>query len=86
MSTADSVLAAPITTDVTFNAGNPRLVFQGRYEMSRPVFPLFDLAPDGTRFLMMQRTGTLADDTFAPLNLVAVFNWFEELKERVPVP
>ena len=85
-STADSVLAAPITTDVTFNAGNPRLVFQGRYEMSRPVFPLFDLAPDGTRFLMMQRTGTLADDTFAPLNLVAVFNWFEELKERVPVP
>jgi serine/threonine-protein kinase len=85
-STGDSVLAVPITTDVTFDAGNPRLVFQGRYETTRPVFPLFDLAPDGTRFLMTQRTGTQSDDTFAPLNLVAVFNWFEELKDRVPVP
>jgi len=43
----------------------------------------YDVAPDG-RFLMISQ---VEDETVAPLpQIVLVLNWFEELRERVPVP
>ena len=42
----------------------------------------FDIAPDGTRFLMIKEDG---GTEAAPQNLVVVQNWFEELKRLVPV-
>ena len=46
----------------------------------------YDIAPDG-RFLMMM--SQISDDgaTISDGNRInIVLNWFEELKERVPVP
>jgi len=44
-------------------------------------FQHYDISPDGKRFLMMKE-GLIQQQT--PINIV--LNWFEELKERVPVP
>ena len=40
----------------------------------------FDVSPDEDRFLMLKRP------VAAITQIVVVENWFEELKERVPVP
>ncbi len=50
--------------------------------------PTYDITPDGERFVFVQTTA-VADtgDTDAPVPQInIVLNWFEELKERVPVP
>ena len=44
------------------------------------------VAPDGQRFLLLKNptaTGT-AEASWAQINVV--LSWFEELKERVPIP
>ena len=45
---------------------------------------MYDVSPDGRRFLMIsnQRNGTSA----APPQIVVVQNWLEELKRLVPAP
>ena len=43
----------------------------------------YDMSPDGERFLMLKEA-TAADQTAAPTQMVAVLNWIEELKQRVP--
>ena len=42
----------------------------------------FAVAPDGDRFVFLQSQTEAA----AAEGLVLVMNWFEELKERVPLP
>ena len=72
------------TQDQTLSAGSPRVLFEGRYvSHSIPFgFQYYDISPDGKRFLMIKE-GDLAE-TQGQINVV--LNWFEELKERVPVP
>ena len=82
----DAMMVAPITSDPTFDNGTPEIVFEGpgayRFDHPRRVF---DLSPDGTRFLVKKRLGGQADARAAgPLDLVLVQNWFEELKRLVP--
>jgi hypothetical protein len=43
----------------------------------------YDIAPDGTRFLMIKAGGS-ADETAEPTSLVVVQNWRDELKRLVP--
>ena len=43
----------------------------------------YDVAPDGQRFVMFPRS---EDDEARNDHVTLVFNWFEELKARVPVP
>ena len=78
-------MVAPITSSPTFDAGNPKVVFEGRYDFAGPN-RVFDLSPDGMRFLMKKSSGAQTDDPVQPLDLVLVQNWFEELKRLVPVP
>ncbi len=40
-------------------------------------------SPDGQWFLMIQEGG---EDSAAQQQINVVLNWFEELKQRVPVP
>jgi serine/threonine protein kinase len=40
----------------------------------------YDVSPDGKRFLMIQN-----DPDWAPHQLNVIFNWFEELRQKVPV-
>ena len=45
---------------------------------------MWDLASDGGRFLL-RTTGTQTEDAAFDEGLIFVENWFEELKERVPL-
>src|SRR5262249_31840105 len=67
-----------------FKAGSPHALFEGKFEF-RPGGPLaeanYDVAPDGQRFLMIKTYG----QTESAAQLHVVTNWFEELKQKVPV-
>ena len=79
-----SMMAASITREPTFSAGNSEILFEGRYLLDG-LFPSFDLSPDGSRFLMMKPAGAQADDSLAPLGLVVVFSWLDELQRLMAV-
>ncbi|MGH8247791.1 MAG: hypothetical protein ACREUU_15330, partial [Gammaproteobacteria bacterium] len=71
------VMTVPIKTKPPFVAGTPVVLFEGDFRESSAAAD-FDVAPDGQRFLMMQR------DAQAPRpEIHVVLSWFEELKRRV---
>ncbi len=74
----NEMMVIPIQTSPTFNAGEPRLLFEGRFLPGDPGQPNYDVAPDG-RFLMIESTG---GPTATKLNVV--LNFFEELKRLDP--
>ena len=79
------LMVAQIETEPTFSSGTPEPLFSlSRYETAGGPEDarLWDLAPDGDRFLI-RTPGTATRTTDG---LIFVQNWFEELKERVPVP
>ena len=66
--------------------GTAELLFDYRY-FARAGPRYYDVSPDGERFLMIgsnSQTGTDSGESLRQINVV--LNWFEELKERVPVP
>ncbi len=75
------MMAVPVTTGPTFMAGTPHTLFEGPY-VTNTIIRLYNVAPDGGRFLMMRRVER------PPLKLtqmILVQHWFEELKRRVPM-
>jgi eukaryotic-like serine/threonine-protein kinase len=76
----DSFMAVQVETEPTFNLLKPRVLFKGTYLS-------WDISPDGKRFLMIKPPkSTGAGPTEAgPRKINIVLNWFEELKQRVPV-
>ncbi len=51
-----------------------------------PFYRNYDIHPDGDRFVMVfPDDQTDSAEPFRP-TIIVVLNWFEELKERVPVP
>ena len=84
-SSGSAVMAVPVTTDPSFEAGNPRIVFEGQYARAfNSPFLEFSLSPDGERFLMSKQPDTSTGNAPAT-DLVLVQNWFEELTRLVPV-
>ncbi len=76
----DKVMALDITTESSFQAGVPRLVFEGSYvRHGGPPEVNFDVTSDGQRFLMLKATEQQPQS-----EIRVVLNWFEELKEQVP--
>jgi serine/threonine-protein kinase len=78
----DKMMAAEITTTPSFSVGKSKMLFQGSYTPTTGTFPFYDVSPDGQHFLMLKPTeqgGT------APTQINVVLNWFEELKQKVPV-
>ena len=77
------LMAVPVVTNAGFTPGTPERLFDAPY-----YFGLggrnYDVAPDG-RFLMIQDVAQ-SDGGGASPAITVVLNWFEELKERVPVP
>ncbi|MCZ6750264.1 MAG: hypothetical protein O7E51_00365 [Acidobacteria bacterium] len=69
-----------VTTEPTFSAGTPRLLFEGTYELSGGTRANYDVTPDGQRFVMVQLGEVGSEAT--QINIV--LNWFEEMKRRVP--
>jgi len=77
---ASQMIAVDITTEPTFSAGTPKLLFGGTFQVSAAARANYDVTPDGQRFVMVQEGG--ADSEVSQINVV--LNWFEELKQRVP--
>ena len=76
----EKMMVVDVTLAPTFTASRPRLLFEGRYEVSFLVSGMrfYDVSPDG-RFLMVK-----SDTPTTPRQLHLVVNWFEELKRLVP--
>ena len=74
------MMAVDVTTQPSFAAGNPRMLFQGDYVPAANPVTNYDVSPDGQRFLMLKPVEQAA----APTQIVVVQNWFEELKQKVP--
>ena len=79
-----TLMAVDISLEVTPEWGNQRvlpiegfLVFQGSVD--------YDITPDGERFIMVFPEDQAESGPPRP-QINIVLNWFEELKERVPVP
>ncbi len=73
-------MAVDITTEPTFRAGTPRLLFEGSYQRATGASAFYDVTPDGQRFLMVQA----AEQEAGASQINIVLNWTEELKRLVP--
>jgi len=72
----------PITWDGSeIRPGEANMLFEGSYQSSNDLGFAYDVSADGQRFLMVQTD----PDEWTADELVVVLNWFEELKELVPV-
>jgi Tol biopolymer transport system component len=78
----DKMMAVDIATLPSFAAGKPRLLFEGKYVPTPLTNPNYDVSPDGQRFLMVKPS---EQEQAAPTQINVVLNWFEELKQKVPV-
>jgi len=77
----DKLMAVTVATQPAFVAGLPRALFEGAFEPTGTGTSGFDVSPDGRRFLMIQPTAPERPAT----HVNVVINWFEELRQRVPV-
>ena len=77
-----AMMSVAVETEPTFSAGIPQTLFEGTYFAA--VGPQWAVGPDG-RFLMIKYGESTSDSTATP-QINVVLNWFEELRERVPVP
>ena len=80
-------VAVTIETEPTFRAGTPTTLFE-----LPPFYGAFfarttrqwDIAPDGTRFLIVNAGDSAATNEPARMQMIVAINWFEELKRLVP--
>ena len=81
----NQMMAVEIETEPGFTAGTPRLLFEGPFQPSLGRIAPYDVTADGQQFVMFQDPSITDSEQQSPqINIVT--NWFEELKERVPVP
>jgi Tol biopolymer transport system component len=84
----ESVMAVSVETEPIFKPGKIKLLFRGAYFSARvgqAVLPMWDISPDGKRFLMMKDLAPTGSASGRPRRINIVLNWLEELKQRVPV-
>jgi len=77
----EKMMSVEVTTQPSFAAGKPRMLFEGRYEPAPLTNPNYAVSPDGQRFLMLKPAEHAED---APTQINIVLNWFEELNRLVP--
>lgn len=80
-------MAVAVKTDPTFSLGTPKTLFRSTYVGKGATGgTLWDISPDGERFLMMKEATATGKPAAAeaPQKINIVLNWFEELKQRVP--
>jgi Tol biopolymer transport system component len=76
------MMAVDVATSTSFSADKPRMLFDGPYLPTPATLPNYDVSPDGQRFLMIEPAEKAQ---MAPTQINVVLNWFEELKQKVPV-
>src|SRR5688572_3450763 len=76
------IMAAPIRPGSSFTPGTPTVVLKGTY-LSPQTGRMYDVSPDGRRFLLIKESrGEGA--ALPPPQLIVVQHWLEELKRLVP--
>ncbi len=77
----DAMMVVSVSADPAFVASTPDVLFRGAYAggVQGPAGRVYDIAPDGDRFLMLKDS-----DEGAGVGIVVILNWFEELKRLVP--
>ena len=84
--TGSDMMVVAVETEPTLAPGNPERLFSGSYRGGAPGRARsWDLSPDGQQFLMI-RNAAGSDGAAEEQRLVLVQHWFEELRERLPVP
>ena len=78
----EKMMAVEITTQPGFVVGKPQMLFEGPYEPAPFPIANYDISPFGQRFLMLKPS---EQAQAAPTQINVVLNWFEELKQKVPV-
>jgi serine/threonine protein kinase len=87
----DATMAVPVETKPTFDHGNPKTLFQKTCltnSMLQIISTPWDIHPNGKKFLMIKppdSTGVAQEAAASQSKIIIVTNWFEELKEKVPV-
>jgi Tol biopolymer transport system component len=78
----NKMMALDVTTQPGFSSGKPRMLFEGQYLANDwpQLGTIYDVSPDGQRFLMVKASEQGASAT----QINVVLNWFEELKQKVP--
>ena len=76
----DRMMVVDITTRPAFQAGTPRLLFEGRFVPSPNGVTGYSISPDGRRFLMVQAVQPEPPATVLHL----IRGWAEELKRLAP--
>jgi Tol biopolymer transport system component len=80
------LMGIDIATEPAFSFGNEQaLGMRGFLAPPSSAVRPYDITPDGQRFLMIFPADQ-ADSVAEAERINIVLNWFEELKERVPVP
>jgi serine/threonine-protein kinase len=78
----NKMMVVDVETKSGFSVGKPRLLFDaGSYSPTPATYPNYDVSNDG-RFLMLKPSEQQGQ---AATQINVVLNWFEELKQRVPV-
>lgn len=79
-----SVMKVAVEADAPTWRAAPVKLFHGLYDTRGPIQRrMYDVSPDGQRFLMLKPAGS--DQLAAPPTIVIVLHFAEELKARVPV-
>ena len=74
-----SMMVVKVTTEPTFAAGSPEVLFTGSYFFGAG--RNYDISPNGQRFLMIKEA---EEEERQQGQINVVLNWFEELKRLVP--
>ena len=77
----NKLMVVDVVSQTSFNASKPRILFEGRFLPTPATSPNYDVSRDGQRFLMV-KAAEPEEQSATQINVV--FNWFEELKRRVP--
>ena len=81
----DQMLVVAIETEGPLSVSRSRVLFERPYERLPWNERAYDVTSDGRRFVMVKGAET-NDDVGGPPQIAVVLNWFEDLKERVPIP
>ena len=83
----DEMAVVTIDSGPPLSVGNPEVLFDHAPSRRGPGNGrMYDIAPDGQRFLMVALSGTAETGATITPQINVVLNWDQELLERVPVP
>ena len=84
---AEGLMSLAFETDPTFRPGAVTPLFDMAPYFTTLANRRMAVAPDGQRFLLLKNTNDLTgSEDGGTTQLTVVLNWFEELRDRVPVP